>query len=319
LALSFYMPTFLPRKNESILIMGRSINAKSVIGFILLLSLSAVFAFSAITKFISIEPFEWTFMDMGLPNAFSFFLARFFIGFEFLLALFMLGHLFLKRFTYPITILFLIAMTLYLVIILITKGNKVDCGCFGDALPMSPAVSILKNIVLLAVTLLLAKIYPVKPYRFQALIAVIGGAAMLALPFIFVPYAQKPSPIKLDALYQDPKNVPSVELRKGKHLVAFMSLGCPHCRHAARIFREIYAEDSTLPIFMILNGHPEDAADFFEDTKSEKIPYMIYSNSDEFIKMAGKYVPQIYWINNGIKERKLTYMQLNTDLLKNWK
>jgi hypothetical protein len=35
--------------------------------------------------------------------------------------------------------------------------------------------------------------------------------------------------------------------------------------------------------------------------------------------MAGKYVPQIYWINNSIKERTITYVQLNTDLLRNWK
>ena len=91
--------------------------AKSIFGLILLLTLSGIFIFSALTKFVAIEPFEWTFMDMGFPNMFSFFLARFFIGLEFLLAFFMLAHIFLKKFTYPITNLFLIAMTIYLVII----------------------------------------------------------------------------------------------------------------------------------------------------------------------------------------------------------
>lgn len=293
--------------------------AKSIFGLILLLTLSGIFIFSALTKFVAIEPFEWTFMDMGFPNMFSFFLARFFIGFEFLLAFFMLAHIFLKKFTYPITNLFLIAMTIYLVIILITKGNNVDCGCFGDTLPMSPAVSILKNIGLLALTFLLSKIYPVKPYRFQWIIALIGGAAMMAIPFIFVPYSQKPQPINLSPLYKNASYTPPVELRKGKHLVAFMSLGCPHCRNAARIFKDIYAEDSTLPIIMILNGSPIDTTEFFADTKANKVPHFVYNNSEEFMKMAGKFVPQIYWINNGIKERRITYVQLNADLLRNWK
>ncbi|MES2477917.1 MAG: MauE/DoxX family redox-associated membrane protein [Bacteroidota bacterium] len=299
--------------------MARSISTKSIIGFILLLLLSAIFIFSAVAKFITIEPFEWTFMDMGIPNSFSFFLARFFIGFEFLLALFMLGHFYLKKFTYPITILFLIAMTIYLVILWITKGNDVDCGCFGDSLPMSPSVSILKNIGLLAITILLSRIYPVKPYRFQGIIATIGGIAMLALPFVFVPYAQKPTPINLNPLYRDTSYQPSVDLRKGKHLVAFMSIGCPHCRNAARIFKDIYAEDSTVPIFMVINGSPVDSNDFFKDTKSGRVPHFIYDNSAEFIKLAGHYVPQIYWVNNGIKERRVTYVQLNTTLLKTWK
>lgn len=299
--------------------MARTISAKSIIGFILLLLLSGTFIFSAVAKFITIEPFEWTFMDMGLPNSMAFFLARFFIGFEFLLALFMLAHFYLKKFTYPITILFLVAMTIYLFILLATKGNNVDCGCFGDALPMSPLVSILKNVILLAVTFLLSKIYPVKPYRFQGILSVIGGAAMMAIPFVFVPYSQKPSPINMDALYKNSANQPSVELRKGKHLVAFLSLGCPHCRHAAKIFKDIKAEDNETPIFMILKGSPTDTAEFFNDTKANKVPHFVYNNSPEFIKMAGQFVPSIYWVNNSIKERKVTYIQLNTELLKNWK
>ncbi|HTN16344.1 MAG TPA: MauE/DoxX family redox-associated membrane protein [Chitinophagaceae bacterium] len=299
--------------------MARSINARSIIGFILLLLLSGTFVFSAVAKFITIEPFEWTFMDMGLSGPFSFFLARFFVGFEFLLAFFMLAHVYLKRFTYPLTILFLIAMTLYLVILLATKGNNVDCGCFGDALPMSPVVSILKNLIMLAVILILSRIYAVKPYRFSGIVAAVGTASMMALPFVFVPYEQKPSPINLNALYKDAVYKPAVELRKGKHLVAFLSLGCPHCRKAARIFKDIYAADSTIPIYMVLYGHASDTAEFFKDTKAGKVPHFVYHNSPEFIKMAGQFVPSIFWISNSIKERRVTYVQLSTDLLRNWK
>lgn len=293
--------------------------AKEISGLALLVVLSATFIFSAVTKFVSIEPFEWTFMDMGLPNSLAFFLARFMIGFEFMLALFMLAHFYLKKFTYPITNLFLVVMTIYLVIILVTKGNDVDCGCFGDTLPMSPAVSIVKNLVLIGITLLLSRIYPVKPYRFQLPLSIAGAAATIAIPFLFVPYSQEPKPINLDALYADRTHLPSVELRRGKHLIAFMSLGCPHCRSAAGIFGEMYKKDSSLPLFMILYGAEADTADFFKETKANKVPHFSFNDMTAFRKMAGKYVPQIYWINNGILERKLSYIHLNPKMIGNWR
>jgi hypothetical protein len=70
---------------------------------------------------------------------------------------------------------------------------------------------------------------------------------------------------------------------------------------------------------MIFTGSATDTSDFFAETQAHKVPHFVFNNSDAFIKMAGKYVPQIYWINNSIKERTITYVQLNTDLLRNWK
>lgn len=294
------------------------LSAKNISGFILLLLLAAVFIFSAVTKFISIEPFEWTFMDMGLPGTLSFFLARFFIGFEFALAFLLLGHLFLKRIAYPLTQLFLIAMTVYLLIILMTKGNNGDCGCFGDTLPMTPLQSILKNIGLIAWTYLLQRIYTPKPYRFSLPISLLGSSAAFAIPFLFVPYGQKPTPVNLDALYQYKADLPPVDVRKGKHVVAFMSLGCPHCRHAAAIFSEMYEEDNHLPILMVLYGSKSDTTEFFKATNASKVPHFVYEDGKTFRQMAGPYVPNIFWINNGIRERKLNYTQLTTDRIKTW-
>lgn len=293
--------------------------AKSISGFFLVLLLGGVFIFSAVTKFISIEPFEWTFMDMGLSGNIAAFLARFFIGFEFALALLLVGHLFLKQITYPLIQLFLIAMTVYLIVILITKGNSGDCGCFGDALPMTPLQSILKNVVLMAWTYLLQRFHTPKAYRFSLPIALTGTIAAFAVPFLFVPYSQKPSRVNLDALYLYKADLPPVDVRKGKHLVAFMSLGCPHCRHAASIFSEMYREDKELPILMVLYGSKSDTGDFFKETKSAHVPHFVYEDGKSFRQMAGPYVPNIFWINNGIKERKLNYTQLTTDRIKTWK
>lgn len=298
--------------------MKKSITIKDTVGFVLLLLLAGVFIFSAISKLVSIEPFEWTFMDLGFSNSLSYFFARFLIGFELLLAFFLIAHLYLKKLTYPVIQLFLFIMTIYLGVILYTKGNDIDCGCFGDSLPMTPLVSIAKNIGLMLLTFILSKTYTPTKYPYSLLVATVGTIATFIFPFYYVPFSQKPQPIDLNALYINAEFKAPVDIRVGKHLVAFMSLGCPHCRNAARIFKDMYAKDSTLPILMVLNGSISDTSEFFQDTKSFQVPHVILNNKDAFIKMAGPYVPQIYWINNSVRERKLNYAQLSTGLLKNW-
>jgi hypothetical protein len=294
------------------------LKAQRMFGLLLLLILSGLFIFSAITKLIAIEPFEWTFMDLGLSDSLAYFFARLFIGLEFVIGLFLLAHLYLRKLTYPLTLGLLSLLTLYLIIVVIRQGNTGDCGCFGDTLHMSPLQGIIKNIGLIALTIVLQQIYTPKPYRFQLPLAAVSGLAMLALPFCFMPLMQKPQPVKLDALYLNPTGIPPIELRKGKHVVAFMSSGCPHCRTAAKVLRDMYAADTTLPIFIVLNGWPEQAADFFKDTKADKVPHMLFTGVSDFIKMAGPYVPAIYWVNNSVKERKVSFNQLNAAAIKAW-
>jgi hypothetical protein len=294
------------------------INAQTIMSWVLLLILSGVFIFSAITKLVAIDPFEWIFVDMGIPSTIAAFLARFFIGFEFLLGLFLLAHFYLRRFTYPATIAFLVLLTIYLLFVLIHKGNNGDCGCFGDTLPMSPLLGIIKNLGLILLCYVLRIIYPAKPYKYQPTLATVVAIIALSIPFLFVPFSQKKAPINLDVLYKDSTNRPSIELRKGKHVIAFMSLGCPHCRTAAKLFKTFYDKDSTTPVFMVLNGLPDQSADFFRDTKAEKVPHLLFNGMNDFLRLAGPYVPAIYWVNNGIKERKISYTKLDVISINDW-
>ncbi len=299
--------------------MNIKITPKTITGLLLLLLLSGIFVYSALSKLNSIEPFEWTFMDMVFSNTLAYFAARLMIGFELLIALFLVGHFYLKKFTYPITIIFLVAMSIYLIVLLITKGNNMDCGCFGDELPMTPLQSILKNIVMLAMVFILKKIYPVKPYPYQDIFASAGAVVMIAIPFIFVPNSQKPNPIDLSPLTTKAIYPPNINLQKGKHLIAFMSLGCPHCRTASKILAEIRKADSTAPVFMVLLGHPEDSSSFFDDTKSEQVPHTIINDLATFNKITkADYVPVIMWVENGVRTRSVSYIKLNNTLLNNW-
>ncbi len=304
---------------------------KNIIGIILLLLLAAVFFFSAIGKlfsYASFEQFTWTFMDLGLPNIeFAAALARLFIGLEMMLGCFLLFHLFLKEFTLPIVIVFLLFLTSYLVFGVVKHGNTGDCGCFGDAYKMKPVAAIIKNVLMLAASFLLLKIYPVKLFKRTEILSMIICFAVFVLPFLIHPLGQDRMPqvvhqsIHLEHLYhsQNPQNIPpEIDLREGKHIVAFLSLTCPHCRKAAYELQVIFKQRPEFPIYMILNGHPNFLKEFMEETRADKLPYSLFRGGDEFMNMAGPGVPAIYWVNNGIIERSSNYYQLDPDVMENW-
>lgn len=300
---------------------------KRILGLILLLALAAVFLYSAYTKIGPpdyAQPFTWTFIDMGINSQlWAGVIARVMVGMEIMIALFLLSHIFLRSFTYPATITVLAIFTVYLVIQLILHGNSGDCGCFGEKLPMTPLEGILKNIVMIAVTISLYYLYPVKPYRHQEWISIVIAMAAIVIPFIIDPVNSDGNPkivheaINMDVLYEAEKK-PPVELRKGKHIVAFMSLTCPHCRKAAKKFAIIKETNPGIPLFMVLAGNPKNLLEFFEDTRSEKVPHVLFRDPENFLKMAGNGVPAIFYIDNGVKERDANYLQLDPEYMKEW-
>lgn len=297
---------------------------KRIIGFILLLSLAAVFLFSGISKLYDFQRFIWNIMDVGVHNMFlAGIIARLFISFELLLGAFLAFHLFLKEFTYPAVIAMLAFFSIYLVFLIATQGDGGNCGCFGDAYKMKPSAGIIKNIILLGITAILWVIYPIKPYQHSAWISGVLGMSALVVPFIFFPLSidRKPQsvyqPINLDALYaQTP--VPDVELRKGKHIVAFMSLTCPHCKKAAFLFHVIKKQHPEFPVYFVLYGADEYQKDFFEETKAEDIPHFRFNNTDAFTRFAEKGVPAIYFINNSVIERDANYYQISPENIQEW-
>lgn len=299
---------------------------KRIIGLLLLLTVAAVFLFSGIAKLYAFEQLVWNIMDAGVTNmTLASVLARLFIGFELLLGCFLIAHLYLRSFTYPAIIFLLIGFTFYLLLLMHRQGDTGNCGCFGDAYAMKPSAGILKNIILMAIVALLMVLYPIKPYKNAEWIAIIGGMVLMVLPFIFFPLSGegKPDvanePINLNALYTTTKGEhPTTELRKGKHIIAFMSLTCSHCKKAAFLLQVIHRQHPQLPIFFVLNGNKGFQQAFFEETKSKNVPHILFTGVEDFMQMAGTGVPAIYWVNNSIIERKSNYYQLDPSVMQQW-
>jgi glutaredoxin len=111
-----------------------------------------------------------------------------------------------------------------------------------------------------------------------------------------------------------------VDLRKGKHIIAFMSLTCPHCKKAAYLLQIIYHEHPELPIYMVLQGPEQLKQKFFDETHAEHVPYILFGHTDDFMNMAGTSVPSILWVNNGVPEYKsvYAYYQLDPKFMEEW-
>jgi hypothetical protein len=186
---------------------------------------------------------------------------------------------------------------------------------------------------MIAATIILMFIYPVKPYKNQEYLCLVLGLVAFTTPFLVnnmytgtAPEAYG-KPINLDPLYQyEPK--PPVELRKGKHIVAFMSFSCPHCKKAAYLLQIIHREHPEIPIYLVLEGAEPFQESFFKETHAAGVPHIYYHHMAEFDALVNAGVnpgeqagvPAIYWINNGNIEYKsrYAYYQLDPNYMLKW-
>ncbi len=293
--------------------------------------LGAVFIVSGYTKLYPIEPFEYTFVDIGIINwQAAPFIARILIGLEFLIGFFLLFNISLRKIAYKLGIAVLLVFCVYLILLMFFTGNKGNCGCFGSYIRMTPLEALIKNVIMLAVFFILYKNH--KGWELNGKLRIINAlllAGSFAMPFILNPveldyseaYLTKPEnkfKIELDSLYNNAKlNVPPKTLSQGKHVIAFMSLTCPHCRIAANKIRIIRERNPKIPFYFVLNGDDENLKPFFENTHTEDIQHCILLGRS-FIYLAGLNMPAIYLLNNSTVEHNVNYMDLDQGELEKW-
>ncbi len=302
-----------------------------IVSIILSVLMGLLFIYSGYTKLYPIEPFEYTFVDLGIGNwALAPYIARFMIGLEFFIGLMLIFNLYLKKFTLKLTAATLIVFTIYLGIMILNEGNNSNCGCFGNAIAMTPFQAIVKNAIMLVVCFVIYKFH--EGYTFGKAGKWIGSSFLLTalvmphiLNYVDLDYSQaylkKPEnnfTIELDTLYNNAyeKTAPKT-LSQGKHVLAFMSLSCPHCRIAAKKIRLIHEKNPDISFYFILNGEKEKMKWFYLDTKTENIPYCML-RAHPFIYLAGTNLPTIYLVNNSVVEHWVNYMELDQKELEKW-
>lgn len=290
-----------------------------------------VFLYSGYTKLEPIEPFEFTFVDLGIGGwRLAPFIARFMIGLEFFIGFLLIMGLYIRRFTIKLTIISLIVFCIYLLFVMATAGNNGNCGCFGTAISMTPLQALIKNIIMIAVCFVIYRFY--EGFNFKKIGKWIFGALFLtafAMPHIlnyvdlnyseaYLSKKEDSFKLELDTLYkynklhQAPHN-----LSYGKHVISFMSLTCPHCRIATKKLKLIKEKNPAISIYLVLNGDYKNIQGFFDDTKARNIDYCIL-NGPGFVYLGGLNLPAIYLVNNSVVENSVNYMELDQSEIEKW-
>lgn len=281
---------------------------------LLLVVLGGAFLFSAWSKAADIDPFAWTLLDAGIPgDKTAAITARLLVGLEAAIGILLLLRIAARRLALPLAVLLLLGFSGYLIYLLLQQGNTGDCGCFGSILPMKPLPALIKNAFMLLGIGVLYRLRDWREWTSKTLPGIAALTAFTLLPLFLLPVSGKKEVLGLSALHDQRK-----DLSKGKQVVAFLSLGCPHCRHAAADFRKFFQADPTLPLTMILNGTPEEAQDFLRETQARNVPVLYEPDMDVFLHLAGRYVPSIYYVRNSVIERRVSYNTLTPQAIRRW-
>ncbi len=292
-----------------------------------------VFLYSGYTKLHPvIETFEFSFVELGVGNWYTAPVeARLMIGLELCIGLLLIANYKLKSFSLPLAASVLLFFIVYLSVQIVVSGNEGNCGCFGEHLKMTPLQAIAKNVIMLLLMGVVYFFHSGWQFKYNALFLSLLAVTTIALPFIINPIDYTYSsnnlqekvnyPLELDLLFEPEDTtkveIPKVELRKGKHVVAFLSLTCSHCRIAAKKFRLIKRNNPSLPIYFVLNGAKEKLPDFLKDTKADNIPHS-FCLGKSFVQLASAQLPRIYYLDNTLVVKKVDYYELSQSDLEDW-
>ena len=123
---------------------------------VLKIIIGVVFIISSVSKLVSMEAFEMYVYSFGLfPLALNAYVARLVLVLEMILGAALISHRH-HRFTLLMTLLFLLAFIFFLTFAHLS-GRTDSCHCFGELLPFDPVQSIVKNALLVALSLFVFK------------------------------------------------------------------------------------------------------------------------------------------------------------------
>lgn len=318
---------------------------KQIIAGVLSGILGLVFLLSAYTKTIPVQYFEYVIdSQLRFGMTASAVMARLLIGLEAALGLLLVlqawGY---KKWVPKAGLLLTFIFSLYLIILWRQMGNDVNCGCMGNQFYMSPLNSLLKNAAILLGFFLLLQTsksprsssaptieeQPESGDRSKSgwhWLTLILPLILMALPFALYPITKKTT-LSLSKIKATALTAPSVKsLDKGKHIIAFMSLGCGHCRDAATAFARIKKQHPELPVHLIFSSgtdstRTEKLEDFMSATGAQNLEHSFIPKEDFLYFMQATQsngVPIILWMQDSTIYRRISVPEINEKEMIHW-
>jgi len=291
-----------------------------ILNVLLRIFVGTVFLVSAVSKLFPIEPFEVLLVNLGVANWLLVpFMARIIISFELFLGLCIVFNLWFKNKIYYLTQATLIIFSVYLVFVLVTKGNTNDCGCFGNLISLTPIQSLFKNLLLILALIFIKRNYYHTGLRWVMLVFI-----ALSLSFVFLINRVGIQNAQAKALNEkvDFSGLPNlygthhkVNFQEGKKIVVFLSVTCIHCKNAAYRLATLNHNKKTSNLYLVIASLKEKNIQPFLTTTKLTYPF-IWMNNDDFFHYSGGSLPAFVYLENGVIKKKWTGEFFDIDELK---
>ena len=235
--------------------------------------ISALFLLSAFAKLYPIPMYgitkvfeEGQLIPMGFSEGLAPYFSRFIIAIEFFIAFAILQSNYLKKVILPLSITMIAVFSLHLSYS-IFLGDSINCGCFGELIPMSPLQALIKNIITIGFLAYLYKKTEINEKNSCSKLS-IQFLSILLLMFALLPVQTVGKNKRVSGFAE--YVVSDIDINDGKKILCFFDAGCEHCMDAAKSLNQLSDSIAYFPEMHII----------FSDSEADRIP--------EFFKYAGK-------------------------------
>ena len=224
--------------------------------------LAALFMFSAVAKLMAIDDFELYVFSYGfLPLNVTYIFTRLCIAAEFLLGIFIAVGWW-RRWVNLAAMVLLLLFSIFLCYAALI-GRTDSCQCMGRLADMPPAVSLLKNAILMVLVLLYMRLTRNEEGRTcvakRWMLCFSGGAAVAVLVAVFTISVPDSWMFGDEEMLYDREllreTVEERQLDEGHKVVAFVTPGCPYCRMSHEKISSI-AYGSRPLVVLLADGDP---------------------------------------------------------------
>ncbi|MGB1942182.1 MAG: MauE/DoxX family redox-associated membrane protein, partial [Flavobacteriaceae bacterium] len=173
-------------------------------------------------------------------------------------------------------------------------GDNENCGCFGEMISMSPAESIAKNILMLAVSVWLWIKSPSKATNQTILFG--GAMIIITSMWVFLPIPdQSEFPVNQ---YTNFSSVGRTDLSSGEKLVAILNLDCEHCQELSVELGKMNKTHKLPNVYAFYFKEGETTVEQFEQMTNTSFPY-VEIDVNTFFDLIGESPPRVYVLNDG--------------------
>jgi len=295
----------------------KSIKLKMIIRYFL----GLVFIVSALLKMLSIDSFEVYIYSFGLLKYnVALVLTRLIIAVEILLGTLLILGIYIKK----TVIISLILLSLFCVFIsyLLFTNNEEHCHCFGDVVQLSHTVTLVKNLVFIALLLFIYTSIETSE-KHKKWFFLVSFVLSFSLPFLFAfPHSA------FNNRYTNNNDYNEVLLKEyinqeqqfaqGKHILCFFGTDCKFCKLASNKLSNIVADLNEHDIVKVVSWGTESAiANFYIEANSISFKHTFLA-PEKLLKITEGAVPLIILLEDGVIKGKYNYGNLNETAISNF-